>query len=138
MNQPVPAEATAAPSRPTVTPPRMINGCEVIAVVAGASIIEHPQGFMVYRGFRIGTRRTMEGATALAEKNAPAAPTEAETPAWCQQRTHALITYHPQLDMSYCRCGERQVPGEQPMDWQAKREIFHSCPPEGPCRCYLA
>ncbi|MEU6972874.1 hypothetical protein AB0A71_35200 [Kitasatospora aureofaciens] len=135
MNQPAPAES--AP-RPGVFPPRMINGCEVIAVVAGASIIEHPLGFMVYRDFRIGTRKTIKGATALAEKDAPATtPTEAETLAWCQQRAHALITYHPQLDRSYCRCGERQVPGEQPMDWRAKREIFHTCPPDGQCRCYL-
>ncbi|MEV4559015.1 hypothetical protein AB0K51_18785 [Kitasatospora sp. NPDC049285] len=137
MNQPTPADASTYPN---VTPPRKINGCDVIAVVDGASIIEHPRGFMVYRVVRIGTRATHEGAAALARKTKPAAEqatTGTETAAWCQHREHALVTYNPELDMSLCRCGERQESGEQPMDWGAKREIFHSCQQDGPCRCYL-
>lgn len=23
------------------------------------------------------------------------------------------------------------------MDWEAKRAIFHHCPPGGPCHCYI-
>ncbi len=145
MNQTIPSGAlpghAPADPGPGVTPPRRINGCDVIAVVAGASIIEHPQGFMVYRVVRVGTRKTVEGATALAEKTKPTteqATTGTETAAWCQQRAHALITYNPQLDMSLCRCGEHQVSGEQPLDWQAKREAFHACQPGGPCRCYVS
>jgi hypothetical protein len=55
---------------------------------------------------------------------------------WCEERGHPFVTYNPLLDRSYCRCGDRQVPGELPMDWQAKREVFHSCG-SGECRCYV-
>ncbi|MFD0261941.1 hypothetical protein ACFVH7_27165 [Kitasatospora indigofera] len=61
-----------------------------------------------------------------------------ETVAWCRQREHALITYNPQSDMSFCRCGERRSPGEQPMDWKAKREVFHRCEPGSACSCYTS
>jgi hypothetical protein len=57
---------------------------------------------------------------------------------WCDDRDHPFVTYNPWLDRSYCRCGQRQQTGEQPMDWSAKREVFHSCRPDAPCRCYAA
>jgi hypothetical protein len=58
---------------------------------------------------------------------------------WCVQRDHPFVTYNPWLDESFCRCGARQVPGEQPMDWQAKRVVFHACGSDesGECRCYV-
>lgn len=58
------------------------------------------------------------------------------TQKWCEDRDHPLITYNPWSDRSYCRCGQRQEAGEQPMDWAAKREVFHHCTPDGPCGCY--
>jgi len=61
----------------------------------------------------------------------------AATRAWCVERNHPLITYNPQFDISLCRCAERQLPGEQPMDWTAMRETSHSCTPGDPCTCYL-
>jgi len=60
-----------------------------------------------------------------------------ETTQWCAKKAHPFMTYNPWLDRSYCRCGERQEPGEQAMDWEAKRDVFHSCPPGGPCNCYV-
>lgn len=62
---------------------------------------------------------------------------EESTKEWCGERGHPWLTYNPWLDRSYCRCGARQEAGEQPHDWQADRELFHSCKPGGPCRCYL-
>lgn len=59
------------------------------------------------------------------------------TKQWCADREHPFVTYNPWLDRSYCRCGQRQHPGKQPIDWKAKRDLFHSCPPGGPCRCYV-
>lgn len=59
------------------------------------------------------------------------------TSQWCADRDHPFVTYNPWLDRSYCRCGQRQEAGEQPMDWEAKRAIFHHCPPGGPCHCYI-
>jgi hypothetical protein len=56
---------------------------------------------------------------------------------WCVARDHPWVTYHPQADLSYCRCGERQEKGEQPMDRDAKWSVFHDHPPGAPCRCYL-
>jgi hypothetical protein len=58
------------------------------------------------------------------------------TQEWCQARRHPFITYNPWDDRSHCRCGQRQEQGEKPMDWQAKREIFHACQPGEPCDCY--
>jgi hypothetical protein len=58
------------------------------------------------------------------------------TSQWCVDREHPFITYNPWLDRSYCRCGERQAAGAQPMDEAAKRSIFHHCKPGGPCQCY--
>lgn len=58
------------------------------------------------------------------------------TQQWCRDRNHPLITYNPLVNRTYCRCGHRQIPGEQPMDWEAKRAVFHHCPPDGPCNCY--
>jgi hypothetical protein len=60
-----------------------------------------------------------------------------ETREWCVKRNHPWVTYNPLVSRSYCRCGERQEPGEQPMDWDAKWEIFHDHPRDAPCRCYL-
>ncbi|GAA2802896.1 hypothetical protein GCM10010441_29530 [Kitasatospora paracochleata] len=138
MNQSAPSEAAAALHRPGATPPRRINGCDVIAIVNGASIIEHPRGFMVYRAIRIGTRNSIEAAITLAQEAKPMAEgTGAETAGWCQRRSHPLVTFNPELNMSLCRCGERLESGEQPLDWEAKRDIFHSCLPDGPCSCYL-
>lgn len=48
----------------------IINGCPVIMEVKGAKIIEHPAGYMAYRGFRIGIRKTKKGIIALAERTA--------------------------------------------------------------------
>lgn len=59
------------------------------------------------------------------------------TAQWCADRQHPWVTYSPWIDRTYCRCGTRQEPGEQPMDWQAKHEVFHSCG-DGPCHCYTA
>ena len=56
---------------------------------------------------------------------------------WCIDRDHPFITYNPLLDRSYCRCGQRQEAGAQPMDWEAKHSIFHTCKPGAPCRCYV-
>jgi hypothetical protein len=75
-----------------------------------------------------GTEPAPEPAPVLAE---PA------TVAWCTERAHPWVTYNPVLDRSYCRCGQRQAEGGQPMDWDAKREIFHDHPRGTPCRCYL-
>lgn len=55
---------------------------------------------------------------------------------WCSDREHPLITYNPLLNRTYCRCGHRQEPGQQPMDWDAKHEIFHACSLGDSCRCY--
>ena len=66
----------------------------------------------------------------------PIGVTEA-TQAWCDEREHPFVTYNPWLHRSYCRCGKRQADGDQPQDHAAKRDIFHSCPPAGPCRCYV-
>jgi hypothetical protein len=59
------------------------------------------------------------------------------TRAWCVERGHPFVTYNPWLGNTWCRCGERRVQGEQPQDERAKREVFHSCTPGEPCRCYL-
>jgi hypothetical protein len=56
---------------------------------------------------------------------------------WCEERDHPWVTYNPLLDGSFCRCGARRVGGEQPMDWEAKREVFHSCGSDE-CRCYAS
>ena len=61
-----------------------------------------------------------------------------ETKEWCVSRNHPYVTYNPQLDRTYCRCGERQETGEQPVDWRAKWEIFHDHEPGTPCNCYAA
>jgi hypothetical protein len=55
---------------------------------------------------------------------------------WCTDREHPFITYNPWTDRTYCRCGQRQEPGEQPMDWTAKRAVFHQCEPGSVCDCY--
>ncbi|MFD7620073.1 hypothetical protein [Streptomyces sp. NPDC059802] len=60
-----------------------------------------------------------------------------ETAEWCTSRDHPYVTYNPLLARSYCRCGHRQESGAQPVDWEAKHEMFHSHPPSAPCRCYL-
>ena len=59
------------------------------------------------------------------------------TVAWCVQRGHPWLTYNPWLDRTWCRCGQRQAAGEQPPDWDAKRELFHDHPYGALCRCYL-
>jgi len=59
------------------------------------------------------------------------------TKEWCASRSHPFVTYNPHLDRSYCRCGQRQEAGAQPMDWRAKWEIFHDHEPSTPCNCYL-
>ncbi|MFE1476501.1 hypothetical protein ACFW6N_21945 [Streptomyces cyaneofuscatus] len=59
------------------------------------------------------------------------------TKTWCEERHHPYVTYNPLLERSYCRCGQRQEAGEQPMNWRAKREIHHHCEPDGPCACYV-
>lgn len=61
---------------------------------------------------------------------------EEATAQWCTNRQHPFVTYDPWGDRTYCRCGQRQEPGEQPMDWAAKRAVFHHCTPDGACRCY--
>lgn len=63
-------------------------------------------------------------------------PTE-PTRQWCEIRQHPYITYNPQQNRTYCRCGQRQEAGEQPVDWAAKHSVFHSCQ-TGPCRCYAS
>ncbi|MCX4911887.1 hypothetical protein [Streptomyces sp. NBC_00878] len=60
------------------------------------------------------------------------------TQQWCDGQQHPFVTFNPWLNRSYCRCGQRQKEGEQPMDWQAKRELFHCCQPGGPCGCYVS
>ena len=56
---------------------------------------------------------------------------------WCTTRDHPWVTYNAWLDHTWCRCGQRHTEGEQPVDWTAKRQQFHSCAEGGPCRCYL-
>jgi hypothetical protein len=60
------------------------------------------------------------------------------TQQWCADRAHPFVTYNPWLDRSYCRCGQRQEPGDQPQDWNAKRQVFHDCKPGEPCVCYVS
>lgn len=67
----------------------------------------------------------------------PSASPTVETLEWCRKRQHPWVTYNADLDRTYCRCGERQAEGEQPMNWDAKWEIFHGHPRGTPCRCYL-
>ena len=69
---------------------------------------------------------------------AKATSVETSTTQWCEQRGHPFVTYNAQMDRSYCRCGHNQLAGEQPLDWQAKRDVFHSCQPDGPCGCYVS
>lgn len=54
---------------------RVINGCDVIHEVAGAKIIDHRAGYMVYRSARVGTYKTLKGAISAAVRTA--APPEA-------------------------------------------------------------
>jgi hypothetical protein len=63
--------------------------------------------------------------------------TSVATQAWCVQREHPWLTYNPWLDRTWCRCGQRQAAGEQPHDWDAQWELFHSHPRGAECRCYL-
>lgn len=60
------------------------------------------------------------------------------TEQWCAARGHPLVTWSPWINLTLCRCGEVRLTGERPMDWEAKRQIFHHCPPEGPCYCYTS
>jgi hypothetical protein len=53
-------------------------------------------------------------------------------------RDHPFITYSPWVHRSYCRCGERQVDGDQPQDMRAKWELFHDHEPGKPCLCYVS
>lgn len=46
---------------------RVVNGCAVRAYVGDAYVIHHPTGWMVYRGWRVGTRRHLASAIALAK-----------------------------------------------------------------------
>lgn len=56
---------------------------------------------------------------------------------WCTARSHPLVTYNRQFNVTLCRCAERQEASERPVDWEAKRQVFHSCPPgAAPCDCY--
>jgi len=59
-----------------------INGCDVIMVVNGCSIIDHPNcGFMVYsNGPRVGTYKTLAGAVRRAERQPAPAYIEGATP----------------------------------------------------------
>lgn len=66
----------------------------------------------------------------------PTPPISEATQQWCEDRSHPFVTYNPWLDRSYCRCGKRQEASDQPQDEDAKRQVFHHCKPEGPCRCY--
>jgi hypothetical protein len=59
------------------------------------------------------------------------------TRAWCEAREHPWLTYNPWLDRTWCRCGARQEPGQQPHDWDAGWELFHNHPREAPCNCYV-
>lgn len=49
--------------------PERVNGCPVVGTVNGCKIIDHPQGFMVYRGFRLGTYKTFKSAVRKAENS---------------------------------------------------------------------
>jgi len=45
--------------------------------------------------------------------------TTPKTQAWCAARNHPWVTYNLWLDRTWCRCGERQADGEQPIDLDA-------------------
>jgi hypothetical protein len=62
--------------------------------------------------------------------------TSEATKEWCAARGHPFVTFNSSLNRTYCRCGQRQQSGELPMDWAAKRGVFHNCEPASPCRCY--
>lgn len=74
-----------------------------------------------------------------AELDGPATP-ESATAAWCAKRNHPLVTFNPWVPRTYCRCGQVQVVGEQPVDWQALHETHHTCEYGKPetCRCYTS
>ena len=102
------------------------------------------RGFTVITGWRPGLENIRLGDIVLSES--PAARRETAvtvtgttsgTGEWCVSRGHPFVTYNPQLDRTYCRCGERQEAGGQPVDWRAKWEIFHDHEPGTPCNCYL-
>lgn len=47
-----------------------VNGCRVRARIGDAVVIHHPTGWMVYRGWRVGTRRHLRSAIRLALRTA--------------------------------------------------------------------
>jgi hypothetical protein len=65
------------------------------------------------------------------------APADDTVAVWCAERAHPYVTFNIDLNRSYCRCGARQLRGEQDMSWQAKWEMFHDHAPDAPCACYL-
>lgn len=44
-----------------------VNGCPVIWQGSGFKVAAHPTGFMLYKGFRLGTYKTCAGAIRRAE-----------------------------------------------------------------------
>lgn len=60
----------------------------------------------------------------------------AETIAWCTDRGHPLVTWSPWAEETLCRCGAVRLAGEHPVDWEAKRQIFHDHPDGERCICY--
>lgn len=60
------------------------------------------------------------------------------TAAWCVERGHPLLTWSPWINRTLCRCGQVRAAGEQPVDWEAKRQLFHpGHAADEPCHCYL-
>ena len=47
---------------------RRINGCPIVLEIGKYQIIDHPEGFMVYRGWRVGTRATLSAAVRLVDR----------------------------------------------------------------------
>ena len=55
---------------------RIVNGCPVLEQYGDVVIIDHPQGYMVYLGCRLGTYKTLPGARRCALRNVPATKTK--------------------------------------------------------------
>jgi hypothetical protein len=64
--------------------------------------------------------------------------TTPETQVWCDKRAHPWSTYNPWMDRTWCRCGARQAPGEQPVDLDAVAEMFPRCRCDATAACHCS
>lgn len=100
-------------------------------------------GYTVVSKWRPGLKNIRLGDIVLSDPSSARKETTVtaatnETAEWCTSRSHPFVTYNPELDRTYCRCGERQEAGTGPMDWRAKWEIWHDHEPGAECNCYVS